>query len=269
MKATSILVVLALTLPAMGNTYTFDWEQPYFLISGVIDTETDDLTITRWETEQSPYHIMWTPPDVIGSVWPALDEWGRHDVPDDWNGMIDRWGFVSEYVRAGWHTGFGCTTDEYEEDKCTWFPTGDPPSLQYLFQTQFQKVGRDDWTIGGTMGCPWFDIQPVSPGRIPGDNDLNGQFTSNDLVRTLSSGLYETGRPASWPDGDWTGDGLFNSSDMVAAFIYGAYESPGWDVTVPAVAVPEPSSLSLLLCGVLVFLCGTLLFVHKNSSPRL
>ena len=43
--------------------------------------------------------------------------------------------------------------------------------------------------------------------------------------------------PASWSEGDWNGDGIFDSSDMVTAFADGGYEKgPRTD----AVAVPEP-----------------------------
>ena len=53
--------------------------------------------------------------------------------------------------------------------------------------------------------------------------------------------------PAGWSQGDWNGDGFFNSSDFVAAFTDGGYEKGVWE---PA-AVPEPSSTALLVLAVL------------------
>lgn len=57
-----------------------------------------------------------------------------------------------------------------------------------------------------------------------GDADLNGVFNSSDIVAVFMAGKYETGANAGWAEGDWNGDGLFNSSDFVAAFVDGGYE---------------------------------------------
>ena len=63
------------------------------------------------------------------------------------------------------------------------------------------------------------------------------------------------GRP-SWSEGDWNGDGIFDSSDMVTAFADGGYEQgPRTD----AVAVPEPGGWVLLMLGIVPLLtirCG-------------
>ena len=53
---------------------------------------------------------------------------------------------------------------------------------------------------------------------------------------------------ASWAEGDWNGDGIFDSSDMVTAFADGGYEKgPRADVA----AVPEPTSVLLLMAGLI------------------
>ena len=38
---------------------------------------------------------------------------------------------------------------------------------------------------------------------------------------------YPEGEIAGWSDGDWNGDGVFDSSDMVTAFVDGGYEKKG------------------------------------------
>ena len=64
-------------------------------------------------------------------------------------------------------------------------------------------------------------------------------------------GLYETGAAALWADGDFDGNGAFESGDLVAALADGGYEAG----PRPAVAaVPEPSSCILLALGMLLVL---------------
>ena len=51
-----------------------------------------------------------------------------------------------------------------------------------------------------------------------GDSDLNGEFTSGDLVGVFVAGKYEADLGATWDQGDWNGDQVFSSGDLVAAF---------------------------------------------------
>jgi hypothetical protein len=82
-----------------------------------------------------------------------------------------------------------------------------------------------------------------------GDADLNGEFSSGDLVKVFVAGKYETGGEANWDEGDWNGDGVFESDDMIAAFVDGGYEQ---GPLPPAVsAVPEPAGALLLLAGLM------------------
>jgi len=80
-----------------------------------------------------------------------------------------------------------------------------------------------------------------------GDSNLDGQFNSSDFVVVFGAGQYEDETPgnSTWATGDWNGDGDFNSSDFVAAFTGGGYEK-GFR---PA-AIPEPSTLMLLLFAI-------------------
>jgi hypothetical protein len=81
-----------------------------------------------------------------------------------------------------------------------------------------------------------------------GDADLDGQFSSSDLVSVFTIGKYESGEHAGWSEGDWNGDGLFGSSDFVKAFADGGYEKGG-----RIAAIPEPSDMTLFLVGLSTF----------------
>ncbi len=59
---------------------------------------------------------------------------------------------------------------------------------------------------------------------------------------------------AVWSEGDWSGDMVFDSGDLVAAFSDGGFEL---GPRPPAVAaVPEPTSCVLLLLGCLALVRG-------------
>ena len=60
-------------------------------------------------------------------------------------------------------------------------------------------------------------------------------------------------RNPKWEQGDWNGDQFFTTADFVAAFADGGYEIGQRPAAVSA--VPEPSSLVLVLLG-LVSLLG-------------
>ena len=78
-----------------------------------------------------------------------------------------------------------------------------------------------------------------------GDANLDDEFNSSDFVAVFGAGKFETGQAATWAEGDWNGDGVFGSGDFVKAFSGGGFEiGPR-----PASVVPEPSSLGILLIG--------------------
>jgi hypothetical protein len=87
-----------------------------------------------------------------------------------------------------------------------------------------------------------------------GDSNLDGVFSSGDLVHVFQRGKYEdlAEDNAGWDDGDWDGDRDFTSSDFVIAFQGLGYEQ-GPRAAVSA--VPEPTSL-LGSAVVLLLLCG-------------
>ena len=82
----------------------------------------------------------------------------------------------------------------------------------------------------------------------PGDANLDGYFNQYDIMEVLKAGLYYTDQTADWASGDWNGDGDFTSKDMIKAFLDGGYEQgPRPD----ALAVPEPTSIFLLMVGLI------------------
>ncbi len=105
---------------------------------------------------------------------------------------------------------------------------------------------RSSWVIDVKM--TWF-----------GDSDLNGLFDSSDFVLVFQEGLFETGGPAGWREGDWNGDGRFSSSDFVTAFQDGGFEA---GPRVPAAAlVPEPSTLIMV-----IFSAMTCLYMKRQRQ---
>ena len=59
-----------------------------------------------------------------------------------------------------------------------------------------------------------------------GDADLDGQFTTADLVSVFQANEYEDAElnNSTWADGDWDGDGEFGTSDLVLALQDGGFE---------------------------------------------
>ena len=51
-----------------------------------------------------------------------------------------------------------------------------------------------------------------------GDANSDGAFDQDDLTQVYQAGKYETGDEANWQEGDWNGGGVFDATDLVAAF---------------------------------------------------
>lgn len=76
-----------------------------------------------------------------------------------------------------------------------------------------------------------------------GDSNLDGEFSSADLVAVFQAGEFEDDivSNSTWATGDWNGDSEFDSSDFVAAFQQGGYEA-GQGIGAATKVVPEPNS---------------------------
>ena len=75
-----------------------------------------------------------------------------------------------------------------------------------------------------------------------GDANLDGKFSSTDLVQVLAAGTYELDVPAVWSSGDFNGDARTNSTDLVVALGDGGYEL---GPRAAVAAVPEPACVAL------------------------
>jgi hypothetical protein len=82
-----------------------------------------------------------------------------------------------------------------------------------------------------------------------GDANLDYEFNSSDFVQVFQRGKYETGLEAGWQEGDFNGDTVFSSSDLVIGWgnDYGYERGPRPDV----MEVPEPAALTPLVIGVI------------------
>lgn len=75
---------------------------------------------------------------------------------------------------------------------------------------------------------------------VVGDSNQDGLFDSSDFVAVFQSGKFESGEIATHAEGDWNGDGYFDSSDFVKAFQVGHYEQAViLAADVPDVDVPD------------------------------
>ena len=66
-----------------------------------------------------------------------------------------------------------------------------------------------------------------SPGRprlVPGDANHDRRFDSHDLVFVMTAGKFNTGKPASWEEGDWNADGVFDHDDLSDVFLNNNYQ---------------------------------------------
>jgi hypothetical protein len=102
-----------------------------------------------------------------------------------------------------------------------------------------------------------------------GDANLDGQFSTHDLVAVFQAAEYEDSliENSTWSTGDWNGDGDFSSRDLVTAFQGNGFEHG----PRAAVFVPEPCSLMLAVMSVTLLArtkCCSTKCVCRESTPR-
>lgn len=260
-RAAAFTISLLVASTVLGAEYQVEWEG---LFRGTVDTEANTLQINERLSDVLPdnwgstWYAVRNSPDGHGCdpMWNVCPPLPEYDIPDDWDGtfagMLEDGSYPSGYGYYGW--GFLPSRDMYATTE-----DGIIPGISVLYVSPKLLNFTQDWTLrtfrAGGVYDPIvnyiipsrIDVQPISPSRLVGDVNLDGLFDSGDFVCVFRAGKYETGNPAAWPDGDWTGDGLFNSGDLVSAFVAGAYESPA----IVAAAVPEPTSVALLLIAIL------------------
>lgn len=86
-----------------------------------------------------------------------------------------------------------------------------------------------------------------------GDANLDGRFSSGDLVSVWQAGEYsdEWIGNSTWGTGDWNGDGEFTENDFIVALTRGNYE--GTDAATAV--VPEPAGIMPLAWALAVSAC--------------
>ncbi len=90
-----------------------------------------------------------------------------------------------------------------------------------------------------------------------GDANLDGEFNTTDLITVFRAAQYEDNDPgdpstvmnSTWATGDWNADAEFNTADLLVAFQGGGFERGPRGAVAAAPAVPEPSSMVLVLMG--------------------
>jgi hypothetical protein len=80
-----------------------------------------------------------------------------------------------------------------------------------------------------------------------GDTDLNGVFDSTDLVQAFVYGRYESALPATWISGDRDCDGRFTSRDLIWAFRSGGYVAASQAAAVSPSALLHPRAADIAI----------------------
>jgi hypothetical protein len=103
-----------------------------------------------------------------------------------------------------------------------------------------------------------------------GDASGDGAFDSADLIQVFQFGQYEDAieENSNWLRGDWNGDADFDSGDLIAAFQTGRFEQPAAARGTQLLAgtpraVPEPVASHLLALGLATLVAGL-----RAPSPR-
>jgi hypothetical protein len=96
-----------------------------------------------------------------------------------------------------------------------------------------------------------------------GDASGDGAFDSADLIQVFQFGQYEDAieENSNWLRGDWNGDADFDSGDLIAAFQTGRFEQPAAARGTQLLAgtpraVPEPVASHLLALGLATLVAG-------------
>lgn len=109
-----------------------------------------------------------------------------------------------------------------------WYPQTDGAGMSLVivdFNATLERWNvADGWSPSGTIG----GSPGVATGK-PGDVDLDGRFTTADLVAVFAAGEYldDIHGNSTFAEGDWDGDGDFTTEDIVLAFVLGGFtETP-------------------------------------------
>jgi hypothetical protein len=82
-----------------------------------------------------------------------------------------------------------------------------------------------DLNLDGVVDADDRRLMLSALGASVGDSNLDGVFSSSDMVMVFVAGQYEDDIPdnSGWAEGDWDGNGDFTTSDLVFVFQAGTY----------------------------------------------
>ncbi len=217
------------------------------------DLEDDPAEITQ-AGGLSPYAVMGLGGNVI--EWEET-EWDlTNDDPASWRGLRGGHLFTGPSMMTSSARVLGPPSDE---DSRTGFRVASIPEPSLVGDFNNNGV-LDAGDIDMLTWEPRTEFDVTGDGLITqddreywvhrlantyfGDADVNGEFNIRDLVQVLGIGKYETQQEACWSEGDWNGDGIFGTGDLVTALIDGGYEIGSRQ---DAPAVPEPAAWVLCL----------------------
>ena len=102
----------------------------------------------------------------------------------------------------------------------------------------FGDVDGDGGVVAITRNRLWLS---VAPELAAGDANHDGEFNQLDFVQILQAAKFFDGESATWEEGDWNGDHVFDQRDIIAALATGNYlQGPYVDA-----ALTEPAEQQL------------------------
>ena len=100
-----------------------------------------------------------------------------------------------------------------------------PDDIDEIFRlvenAEYQRLADID--ADGDVDDDDRNLLQLKLGIFAGDSDRDRVFGIEDLITAFKAGKYEKDCPATWEEGDWNYDGVFNSHDIVDAFIEGNF----------------------------------------------
>ena len=136
-------------------------------------------------------------------------------------------------------------TNDPDFDASTGNTVGDPllgPFMHSLRGSAGSSAGENGITMGRLLPATSVSF---TINALPGDANRDGRFNSRDIVALLQSAKFNTNLPATWEEGDFDGNGLFDAKDLVLALATGNYEQEALAAIPPASYAPSRVARSL------------------------
>jgi hypothetical protein len=165
-----------------------------------------------------------------------------------WYGSIESPSFSGIDVAIGLPIEFGGIDGDFNGDGILDAADINALTSQVVAGTNAAEFDlNSDGLVNGTDRDVWVE---QLKGTYFGDANLDGEFSTSDLVTVFQPGQYEDQIAGNsvWETGDWSGDQEFNSTDIVLAFQKGGFEQ---GPRAAVASVPEPSSAALITLGLL------------------